>query len=50
MCDAQCIKVSVEAGVLELSVVVTSGVLDLDGIVGHSTIGESSEDILHSFL
>ena len=50
MSDAQCIKVSVEACVLELCAVVTSDVLDLDAIVRHGTIGESSEDILHFIL
>src|SRR3990170_2282429 len=50
MSDAQCIKISVEAGVLEFCAVVTSDVLDLDAIVGHGTIGESSEDILHFSL
>ena len=51
MCDAQCIKISVETGVLEFCVIVTSDVLDLDAIVGHGTIGKASEDILHfSFL
>ena len=50
MSDAQCIKISVEAGVLEFSAVVTSDVLDLDAIVGHGTIGESSEYILHFSL
>ena len=50
MCDAQCIKISVEADVLELCAVVTSDVLDLDAIVRHGTIDESSEDILHFIL
>ena len=50
MSDAQCIKISVEVGVLELCVVVTSDVLDLDAIVFHGTIDESSEDILHFCL
>ena len=50
MSDAQCIKISVEADVLELCAIVTSHVLDLDAIVGHGTIGESSEDILHFIL
>ena len=50
MSDAKCIKVSVEAGVLEFCAVVTSDVLDLDAIVGHGTIGESSDDILHLSL
>ena len=50
MCDAQCIKISVEAGVLELCAVVSYGVLDLDVVVGHGTIGKSSEDILHFSL
>ena len=42
MNDAQCIKISVEADVLELCAVVTSDVLDLDAIVRHGTIGEAS--------
>ena len=50
MCDAQCIKISVEAGVLEFGAVVTPDVLDLDAIVRHGTIGESSEVILHFIL
>ena len=50
MCDAQCIKISVEAGVLEFCAVVTSDVLDLDAIVHHGTIGEAFEDILHFSL
>ena len=41
------IKISVEAGVLELCAIVTSVVLDLDAIVGHGSIGEASEGILH---
>ena len=45
MSDAQCIKISVEAGVLEFSAIVTSDVLDLDAIVVHGSIGEASEDI-----
>ena len=52
MSDAQCIKISVEACVLEFYAVVTSDVLDLDAIVRHGTIGEASEDedILHFIL
>ena len=50
MCDAKCIKISVEAGVLEFCTAVTSDVLDLDAIVVHGTIGKSSEDILHFSL
>ena len=50
MSDARCIKISVEAGVLELCVVITSDVLDLDAIVRHGTVGETSEDILHFIL
>ena len=50
MSDAQSIKISVEAGVLELCAIVTPDVLDLDAIVHHGTIGESSEDILHFSL
>ena len=50
MSDAQCIQVKVEAGVLELCVVVTSNMLDLDAIVRHDTVGEAFEDILHFSL
>ena len=50
MSDAQCIKISVEAGVLEFCAVVTSDMLDLDAIVIHGTVGEASEDILHFSL
>ena len=50
MSDAQCIKISVEAGVLEFSAIVASDVLDLDAIVRHGRIGEASEDILHFSL
>ena len=50
MSDAQCIKISFEACVLELCSIVTSDVLDLDAIVGHGTISEASEDILHFSL
>ena len=50
MCDAQCIKISVEACVLELCAVVSSDVLDLDAIVRRGMIGEASEDILHFIL
>ena len=50
MSDAQCIKISVEAGVLEFCAIVTSDVLDLDAIVHHGMIGEASEGILHLSL
>ena len=50
MCDAQGIKISVKAGVLEFYAIVTPDVLDLDAIIGHGTIGESSKDILHFSL
>ena len=50
MSDAQCIKISVEACVLELCAVVASDVLDLDAIVRHGTIGKAFEDILHFIL
>ena len=50
MSDAQCIQVKVEAGVLELSVVITSDMRDLDAIVRHGTIGKASKDILHLIL
>ena len=50
MSDAQSIRISVEAGVLEFSAIVTSDVLDLDAIVIHGMVGEASEDILHFSL
>ena len=50
MSDTQGVKISVEACVLELCPVVTSDVLDLDAIVRHGTIGETSEDILHFII
>ena len=50
MSDTHGIKISVEAGVLELCAFVTSDVLDLDAIVVHGSIGEASEDILHFSL
>ena len=50
MSDAQCIQVKIEAGVLVLCAIVTSDMLDLDAIVGHGSIGEASEDILHFSL
>ena len=50
MCNAQSIKISIWASVLEFSAIVTSDVLDLDAIVVHGSIGEASEDILHFSL
>ena len=50
MSDTHGIQVEVEAGVLELSVVVASDMLDLDTIVRHGTIAKLSEDILHFSL
>ena len=50
MSEAQCIKISVEAGVLEFRAIVTSDVLDLEAIVVHGSIWEASEDILHFIL
>ena len=50
MSDARCIKISVEASVLELCAIVTPDVLYLDAIVSHGVTDESSEDILHSSL
>ncbi len=50
MSDTHGIQVEVEAGVLELSVVVASDVLDLDTIIIHCSIGESFEDILYFSL
>ena len=50
MSDAQCSKISVEAGVLEFCAIVTFDILDIDAMVIHGTVGESSEDILHFSL
>ena len=50
MSDAQCIKICVEAGVLEFSAIVTSDVLDLGALVVHGSIGEVSEDIMYFIL
>ena len=50
MSDSQCIKIDVEASVLEFHAIVTSNVLDLDSIVSHGAVGKSSEDILHFSL
>ena len=50
MSDTHGIQLKVEAGVLELSAVVTSDMLDLDAIVRHGTVGKASEDILHFSL
>ena len=50
MSDSHCIQIKIKSGVLELSVVVTSDMLDLDAIIVHGTIGEASEDILHFSL
>ena len=36
--------------ILEFCAIVTSDMLDLDAIVVHDTVGESSEDILHFCL
>ena len=50
MSDAQSIKISVEAGVLEFSAIVTSDVLYLGAIVVHCSTGKAYEDILHFSL
>jgi hypothetical protein len=50
MSDAKNVKIGVEPSVLELGAIVTPDVLDLDTIVGHGTIGEPPEDILHFSL
>ena len=50
MSDTQCIQIKVEVGVLQLSAVVASDVLDLDVIVHHGMIGKASEDIPHFSL
>ena len=50
MSDAQCIKIRVKAGVLELCAIFTADVLDLAAIVRQGTIGESLETSCTSFL
>jgi hypothetical protein len=50
MGDAKGVKEDIKLGVLELGAIVTMNMLDLDTIVGHGTIGKSSEDILHFSL
>ena len=50
MGDTQSIQIEVEAGVLELSAIVTSDMLDLDAIVRHGMICKAFEDILHFSL
>ena len=50
MSDTKFIKIVIEASVLELSAIVTPDVLDLDTIICHGPIGESSEDILNFSL
>ena len=50
MSDSHCIQIKIKPGVLEFSVVITSDILDLDTIVVHFSIGESSEDILYFSL
>ena len=50
MSDTKFIKIVVEACVLELSAIVTPDVLDLETIIHHGPIGESSEDILNFSL
>ena len=50
MCDAQGIKISVEASIVELSAIITPDVHDLDVVIRHGPICEVSEDILHFSL
>ena len=50
MSDAQSIKTTIKAGVLEFCAIVTFDVLDLDAIVRHGMIGEAYEDIMHFIL
>ena len=50
MSDSHCIKIKIKADVLEFSAVITSDMLDLNVIVVHCSIGESSEDILYFSL
>ena len=50
MSDSHCIQIQIKSSVLEFSAIVTSDVLDLDAIIVHCSIGESSEDILYFSL
>ena len=50
MSDPQHVKIGVKASVLEFGAIVTPNMLDLDAIVGHGTVGETPEDILHLTL
>src|SRR3954464_5211891 len=50
MSYSHCIQMKIKSGVLELSAVVTSDMLDLDAIIVHGSIGKTSEDILHFSL
>ena len=50
MSDYHRIQIKIKAGVLEFSAVITSDVLDLDAIIVHCSIGESSEDTLYFSL
>ena len=50
MCDAQSIKINVEADVLELSAIVTPDVLDLDATIHHGPVCKAFEDIPHFSL
>ena len=50
MSDSHCIQIKIKPGVLEFSAVITSNMLDLDAIIVHCSIGESSEDILYFSL
>ena len=50
MSDFHCIQIKIKSGVLEFSAVITSDMLDLDAIIVHCSIGESSEDILYFSL
>ena len=50
MSDSHCIQIKIKPGVLEFSAIITSDMLDLDAIIVHGSIGESSEDILYFSL
>ena len=50
MSNTKFIKIVIEACVLELSAIVTPDVLDLETIIRHGPIGESSKDILNFSL
>jgi hypothetical protein len=50
MSDTKFVKIVTKTYVIELSAIVSPDVLDLDAIIRHGPVSESSEDILHFSL